>query len=202
MEEYSCVEIGLWCNVSQTGLDSRQTGVYRQRQIFLPSLTKLAPFSVDAVLPFQCRTGPRQRFIAAIFQWPLNLRAFVAIHFSKIFTEDPGIHPNLFYSTVTVSSPHIPRPQARPVNKWTGPFPNILSMISPSILALLLALSCALFQGVANAQDGGDDAPPDMGTMFGGPDQICTPYSCPKPYVPLAKWPLGITSTGCQGMVS
>lgn len=34
--------------------------------------------------------------------------------------------------------------------------------------------------------------------MFGTENQVCTTYSCPTPFVPVNKWPLGITSTGCE----
>ncbi|KAL7533655.1 hypothetical protein ACHAWF_004577 [Thalassiosira exigua] len=46
--------------------------------------------------------------------------------------------------------------------------------------------------------DAGDEPPPNADNLFGNPNQLCRPFSCSKPYVPVAKWPLGITSTGCQ----
>ena len=55
--------------------------------------------------------------------------------------------------------------------------------------------------------DNTDDSKPHinpMDGMFGGQNQVCQSFSCPKPYVPVNKWPLSITSTGCQstnGMV-
>lgn len=38
-----------------------------------------------------------------------------------------------------------------------------------------------------------------MGDLFGQQNQVCQSYSCPAPNVPINKWPLSITSTGCQG---
>ncbi|KAL9187758.1 hypothetical protein ACHAXT_006136 [Thalassiosira profunda] len=70
--------------------------------------------------------------------------------------------------------------------------------MAPLRTPLILAAAACLL-GAAAAQDdgpGGDDPPPNF-DMF-NQNQVCETYSCPSPLVPLQKWPLSLTSTGCQ----
>ena len=60
---------------------------------------------------------------------------------------------------------------------------------------LLLVLAARTFSCQAQDGDGGGNIGDNM---YGSENQVCPTFSCSKPYVPVNKWPLGITSTGCQ----
>ncbi|KAL3826877.1 hypothetical protein ACHAXA_000845 [Cyclostephanos tholiformis] len=70
-------------------------------------------------------------------------------------------------------------------------------------ILLLVAVLAGAFFCHANDDDGDMPSTPggtssDSNDIF-GKDQVCPNFSsCPKPYVPISKWPLVITSTGCQ----
>jgi hypothetical protein len=82
---------------------------------------------------------------------------------------------------------------------WTMP-----SSSSSSMWRILLLLIGVVFCSTTQAadDDGEFQLPKSFGknnnNMFGTENQVCPTYSCPTPFVPVNKWPLGITSTGCE----